>query len=103
MSANELKDFDFDEMQFYLDRLENYIDEYDSEGCFPTLAQKLAQANYPKKPQSKSYYDSIHIQLDAQEIYREELIKKGVSILSVDIPDLEDRLEVCRQALKKRR
>lgn len=102
LSPEEQKHFDNDELQFYLDKLENYIDEYDNESCFPTLAIKLAQANYPENPQSKNYYDSIHIQLDAMEIYRKELVEKGTSILSVDISDIEDRLEVCRLALKKR-
>lgn len=95
------KDLYIDIYDYYMKHLKTYIDDYDNEGCFPVLAQKLAEANYPANPNATKYYNSLNMQYDAQTIYEKELTKKGMSIISIDIPDMDDRLEKCRQLLRK--
>lgn len=94
--SSDDKNIYIDMSDFYMKRLKNYIEDYDEEGCFFTLAEKLAEANYPVNPNSTKYYDSVNMQTDAQHIYEKELNKKGVSIISVDIPDMDDQLEIYR-------
>jgi hypothetical protein len=76
-----------DKELYYLENTQKYVDAYDEEGLFSLLAEKLAEREYPKT----AFY--------AAAVYEQELNKKGVSIVSIRIPDMETRLKNTKQEI----
>lgn len=99
--SHEEKDLYIDMSDYYMKKLNNYISDYDEEGYLFTLAEKLSEVNYPIDQKATKYYDSATMQTDAQHIYENEFKKKGLSIINVDIPDMDEQLEIYR--LKRKR
>lgn len=99
--SSEEKDLYIDMSDYYMNRLSDYIKDYDEEGYLFTLAEKLSEVNYPINQNATKYYDSATMQTDAQHIYENEFKKKGLSIINIDIPDMDEQLEICR--LKRQR
>jgi hypothetical protein len=81
---------------YYMDELAEYRDYYANDILISTLAEELAEINYPLE-RDENFAVSMGIQIAAKQTYEDIFNEKGLGILKLDAPDFEERMAASRE------
>ena len=79
-------------------KLFGYIEYYEDSISAAVIAKKLAEFKYPHIYTAADFLNSHHRQTAATDMYEENLEERGWGIVSIDIPDFEERLATATEA-----